>query len=94
MVVARAEDPAAVADSAPAAAVGGASGGGTPKAAAGSEDVDALAQRLFPPMLRRIKTEFCSTGSGAGYAPTRGEWVLSPERYPETSRQRRKRTER
>ncbi len=58
VVVARAEDPAAVADSAPAAAVGGASGGGPPKAAAGSEDVDALAQRLFPPMLRRLKNEF------------------------------------
>jgi hypothetical protein len=61
VVVARAEDPAA-ADPAPAAvtgtASGNASGGGPGGAAPGGEDVEALAQSLFPPMLRRLKNEF------------------------------------
>jgi hypothetical protein len=57
VVVARADDPAAVSDPAPEAAVGSPSGGGPPGAAGGGEDVDALAQRLFPPMLRRLKNE-------------------------------------
>ena len=57
VVVARALDPAA-ADAAPAAATGSASGGAPGGAAPGGEDVEALAQRLFPPMLRRLKNEF------------------------------------
>ena len=59
VVVARAEDPAAATDAAPAAATGSASGAAPGGAAAqGGEDVEALAQRLFPPMLRRLKNEF------------------------------------
>ncbi len=56
VVVARAEDPV-TADPAPAPAAGSAAGVATPGAAGGAEDVDALAQRLFPPMLRRLKNE-------------------------------------
>ncbi len=58
VVVARAEDPGAATDAAPAAATGGASGAAPAGAAQGGEDVEALAQRLFPPMLRRLKNEF------------------------------------
>ena len=59
VVVARATDPAAATatDAAPAAATGSASAPGG-AAAQGGEDVEALAQRLFPPMLRRLKNEF------------------------------------
>jgi hypothetical protein len=56
VVVARAEDPDAASDPAPAAAAGSAPGVAAGAAGAG-EDVDALAQRLFPPMLRRFKNE-------------------------------------
>ena len=58
VVVARAEDPAAAADAAPAAAAGSPAGAAPGGAARGGEDVEALAQRLFPPMLRRLKNEF------------------------------------
>ena len=58
VVVSRAEDPGAATDAAPAAATGGASGAAPAGAAQGGEDVEALAQRLFPPMLRRLKNEF------------------------------------
>ena len=59
VVVARAEDAAgATTAAAPAAAAGSASGATPGGAAQGGEDVEALAQRLFPPMLRRLKNEF------------------------------------
>ena len=54
VVVARAESSPAGGH---APAGGSASGGGAAGAAGGGEDVDALAQRLFPPMLRRLKNE-------------------------------------
>jgi hypothetical protein len=58
VVVARAEDPAAANGAVPAAVAGSASGDAPGGAARGGEDVEALAQRLFPPMLRRLKNEF------------------------------------
>ncbi len=80
VVVARAEDPAAVADSAPAAAVGGPSGGGPPKAAPAVRTSTRWPSACSRPCCAGSRTSSCWTGNGEGYAPTRGEWLLSPER--------------
>ncbi len=52
----RAEDPAAAPPGQPAAAAGGA-GGGAGGGASSPEDVEALAQKLLVPMMRRIRAE-------------------------------------